>query len=628
MFQGVLLQALVDRGSPPGSLDGCLEELLPLMEADLFSAAADAKAEAAFASKHKEAKTQRAYATFELLARLTTFSSHVEVLLLPVRERLAEASAPRTRNILTTLLQHAGRGVAANSGATSADILMYSYQQLKRTLAAEAARRTVEAVAQNAGASGDGSASGTPVATEDPGPNEELVTEFALAVLLARARRGRLEVSDPDVRARAAPLLPLLADVLAARSTACVLLALRCLTALAPAQLPGIPEAARAAGRHIGRVLDRTPKLESPVAQVCHCARGASPPVSTPTAAHIRRYYYSRMLLAAPSLRFPHACKLCRRASSCSPPCSGSARTTRPRCRCCATSCAPRLPISRPRPPRSSACCAPCSPASSLKSWRCTTSCSACRCVPAAPLHACIPPAPPTARRIPAAPKRLPLFRSRSPQTQGALSARGSCEGVSQGATPMVPLERTCQPAWSVLMHCRVGVWSLGHTSFPSVPRCTVSHLYSCISSSSMCRPIWSLTAASSVGQQVPSRPPRGDGSLRLQSTACMQEEAVRSPEAALRGTCAAALLQFLLDWPLQERRLQQHLQFLVSNLSFELEDGRLQVRPPAHGASPRASACPAPSLLHFPHARGALWSVCSLLSAAFSRGTWWGPTT
>lgn len=271
-----MLQALVDSGSPAGALDGCLEELLPLMEADLFSAAADAKAEAAFASKHKEAKTQRAYATFELLARLTTFSTHAEVLLLPVRERLAEASAPRTRNILTTLLQHAGRGVAANTGAKSSDVLMYAYRQLKRTLAAEAARRAVEAVVQHAGATGDGSSSGAPVATEDAGPNEELVTEFALGVLLARARRGRLEVADPDVRARSAPLLPLLADVLAARSTACVLLALRCLTALAPAQLPGMPEAARAAGRHIGRVLDRTPKLGSPVAQVRHRRRKAA----------------------------------------------------------------------------------------------------------------------------------------------------------------------------------------------------------------------------------------------------------------------------------------------------------------------------------------------------------------
>lgn len=258
------MQALVDSGSSAGSLDHCLEELLPLMEADLFSAAADAKSEAAFASKHKEAKAQCAFATFELLARLTTFASHVEVLLLPVRERLPDASTPRTRNILATLLQHAARGVAANDGATSADVLMYAYRQLKRSLAADAARRELEATQLTAGSEGAGDAA---VAAEG-GPHEELVTEFALSVLLQRVRRGRLEVGEGDVRGRAAPLLPLLADVVATRSTACVLLALRCLTALAPVHLPGSAAAAKTAGRHVAHILDRNPKLGSPVAQV------------------------------------------------------------------------------------------------------------------------------------------------------------------------------------------------------------------------------------------------------------------------------------------------------------------------------------------------------------------------
>lgn len=272
------LQALLDSGAAAGALDGCLEELLPLMEADLFSAAADAKEETAFSRKHKEAQSQRAYMTYELLARLTTFSTHAELLLLPVRERLPDASAPRTRNILTTLLQHAARGIAANTAATSADVLMYAYRQLKRSLAAEAARKALEAVPQFAGGGGAGPAAGGPEPPAVGGPHEELVTEFALSVLLQHARRGRLEVGDAGVRGRAAPLLPLLADALAARSTACVLLALRCLTALAPAQLVGMPEAAQAAGKHIARILDRTPKLGSPVAQVCPLRRTCALP--------------------------------------------------------------------------------------------------------------------------------------------------------------------------------------------------------------------------------------------------------------------------------------------------------------------------------------------------------------
>lgn len=57
-----------------------------------------------------------------------------------------------------------------------------------------------------------------------------------------------------------------------------------------------------------------------------------------------------------------------------------------------------------------------------------------------------------------------------------------------------------------------------------------------------------------------------------------VQEQLVQNQSAPLRAMCAAALLQFLLDWPLHERRLSQHLEFLLSNLSYDHEDGRLQV--------------------------------------------------
>jgi U3 small nucleolar RNA-associated protein 20 len=51
----------------------------------------------------------------------------------------------------------------------------------------------------------------------------------------------------------------------------------------------------------------------------------------------------------------------------------------------------------------------------------------------------------------------------------------------------------------------------------------------------------------------------------------------VKSQSGPVRQMCAASLLQFLLDFPLGERRLQQHVAFLVANLGYEYESGRLQ---------------------------------------------------
>jgi U3 small nucleolar RNA-associated protein 20 len=44
-----------------------------------------------------------------------------------------------------------------------------------------------------------------------------------------------------------------------------------------------------------------------------------------------------------------------------------------------------------------------------------------------------------------------------------------------------------------------------------------------------------------------------------------------------VRDLCSQALLQFLLDYPLGEKRLQQHLEFLLTNVQqYEHETGRL----------------------------------------------------
>ena len=42
-----------------------------------------------------------------------------------------------------------------------------------------------------------------------------------------------------------------------------------------------------------------------------------------------------------------------------------------------------------------------------------------------------------------------------------------------------------------------------------------------------------------------------------------------------MRELCSSVLLQFLLDYPVGQRRLQQHLHFLLANLGFEHASGR-----------------------------------------------------
>lgn len=54
-----------------------------------------------------------------------------------------------------------------------------------------------------------------------------------------------------------------------------------------------------------------------------------------------------------------------------------------------------------------------------------------------------------------------------------------------------------------------------------------------------------------------------------------VQEMMVRSQSSPVRQLCSSVLLQFLLDYPVGDKRLQQHLHFIITNLSYQHETGR-----------------------------------------------------
>ena len=67
----------------PGALDAILGPALNLVEADLFGAAGEARDAGVYGST-REAKKNKAFDTYLLLARHISFSSHVAALLAPV----------------------------------------------------------------------------------------------------------------------------------------------------------------------------------------------------------------------------------------------------------------------------------------------------------------------------------------------------------------------------------------------------------------------------------------------------------------------------------------------------------------------------------------------------------------
>lgn len=57
-----------------------------------------------------------------------------------------------------------------------------------------------------------------------------------------------------------------------------------------------------------------------------------------------------------------------------------------------------------------------------------------------------------------------------------------------------------------------------------------------------------------------------------------VQEMMINSSLKPIRNLCQAIFIQFLLDYPLENERLESHINFLLKNLSYCSESGRLQL--------------------------------------------------
>lgn len=57
-----------------------------------------------------------------------------------------------------------------------------------------------------------------------------------------------------------------------------------------------------------------------------------------------------------------------------------------------------------------------------------------------------------------------------------------------------------------------------------------------------------------------------------------VQEMMVFNTSSSIRGVCASIFIQFLLDYPLENDRIESHLNFILKNLACKRLEGRLQL--------------------------------------------------
>eukprot|EP00345_Euplotes_harpa_P014714 CAMPEP_0168340838 /NCGR_PEP_ID=MMETSP0213-20121227/14305_1 /TAXON_ID=151035 /ORGANISM="Euplotes harpa, Strain FSP1.4" /LENGTH=56 /DNA_ID=CAMNT_0008347157 /DNA_START=888 /DNA_END=1054 /DNA_ORIENTATION=- len=52
----------------------------------------------------------------------------------------------------------------------------------------------------------------------------------------------------------------------------------------------------------------------------------------------------------------------------------------------------------------------------------------------------------------------------------------------------------------------------------------------------------------------------------------------ITNVNSGVRSTCSTIFINFLIDYPLEEKRVEQHIHHLIKNLTYVHKDGRLTV--------------------------------------------------
>ena len=105
----------VEDGADPEDVDDALEEIVPVLDADVFGRAAQEREEvASIRGAYKEARRSRAHECLTLLASSCTMPDALPNLLAPITKRLHAASHPRLRAKMDAYLQAVAKGVLSN----------------------------------------------------------------------------------------------------------------------------------------------------------------------------------------------------------------------------------------------------------------------------------------------------------------------------------------------------------------------------------------------------------------------------------------------------------------------------------------------------------------------------------
>ncbi|CAN7082081.1 unnamed protein product [Brassica oleracea var. botrytis] len=222
-----------------GKLDHCLDDLLAVVETDIFGVVAEQKDVDKFKSKMKETKKRMSFETLKLISENVTFREHALKLLSPVTAQMRRLLTPKIKPDLVKMLQHIAVGIEGNPSVDQVDLFVFIYGCVddginKRNGLGD---QGSSPPSKKKGKSRDEQET---VGLSSGARSSHLITVFALDLLQNRLKKIKLHNTDKELLGKLDSFIRLLTECLRSKYEEIVSSALRCFTSLIWFPLPSL----------------------------------------------------------------------------------------------------------------------------------------------------------------------------------------------------------------------------------------------------------------------------------------------------------------------------------------------------------------------------------------------------
>lgn len=225
-----------------GQLDFCLRQVVGILVNDIFGETGQEKESDEMTGKIKEAKTNRSFNSFELMAQITEFKN-LSSMLIPLRDVMSSTESLVVTRKIDETLNRIALGLNRNTGFDAKEILIFAHRLISQNAGFGDDKSKKKAVKSQMEKNFEVQTKRDISASVDHyRANAFRFVYFGLSIFLTALKRNRFDTKSQEHLQMLDPFVNVVGNCLYSNQTSVVVTACKVLTVLCKVSLPSVPE--------------------------------------------------------------------------------------------------------------------------------------------------------------------------------------------------------------------------------------------------------------------------------------------------------------------------------------------------------------------------------------------------